>query len=83
MSEFQKPYSPSVTEETYRRIFHPALSCEGCFFSWKAKDSFPCRACTRVNEWMAVPFDGEKKDYFSKEYIHDHQDPKHFQVKKR
>lgn len=70
MSEFQKPYSSSVTEETYRRIFAPHLSCEGCFHSWRSKDSIPCKVCTRVPKALRVEsiFDSDRVDYFTKCY---------------
>lgn len=67
MSEFQKPYSSSVTEETYRRIFTPALSCEGCFHSWRSKDSIPCVSCTRVPKALRDESisEGGRTDYFT------------------
>jgi hypothetical protein len=73
-----KPSAP-VTEETYRRIFTPTLSCEGCFFSWKSKDAFPCLACTRVSQALRYPYDGKLEDRFTKEYKEDFQNPQHFQ----
>lgn len=78
MSEFQKPYSAAVTEESYRRIFRPYLSCQGCHFSWKSKDAPPCLACVRVPAALAFEFEGEKKDLFTKLFIADMNNPEHF-----
>lgn len=71
MSEFQKPYPSSVTEEKYRRIFDPLLSCEGCFFAWKTKESHPCCSCIRPSEYMRKlsKHTGMRKDHFTVEYV--------------
>lgn len=78
MSEFQKPYSANVTEAYYRSIFRPVLSCEGCFWSWKTKDTFPCRSCVRVLPCMRYEFDGELRDCFTTEYKEDQNHPDNF-----
>lgn len=82
MSEFQKPYSSAVTEERYRRIFKPLLTCEGCFFNWKAKNTPPCSSCVRVPAALQAEIQDSasihKKDYFTGEYVEDMQNPVHF-----